>query len=150
MPQTYTKLVYHVVFATKDRRPFIDDEIRQDLQAYLGGIIRSLNGKPLVINGTGDHVHILMALSPTVALSEVMRAVKANSSKWIHEKWPAHDAFAWQAGYAAFTVSQSVCNDVYQYIAAQEKHHQKLTFDEEFTALLKRHEIDYDPAFVSR
>ncbi len=150
MPQTYTKLIYHVVFATRDRRPFIDDEIRQDLHAYIGGIVRSLDGAPLILNGTGDHVHILMALSPTVALSEVMRTVKTNSSKWIHEQWPAHDAFAWQAGYGAFTVSQSVCNDVYQYIADQEKHHQKLTFDEEFAALLKRHEIEYDPAYVNR
>lgn len=114
------------------------------------GIIRSLDGAALIVNGAGEHVHILMALSPTAALSEVMRTIKSNSSKWIHEKWPSHAAFAWQAGYGAFTVSQSVCNDVYQYIAAQDKHHEKLTFDEEFTTLLIRHEIDYDPAFLSK
>ena len=148
MPQTYTQLLYHIVFGTKDRRPFIDERIRGDLHAYLGGIIRELDGHPLNINGAGDHVHILAALPPILALSDAVRTVKSNSSKWIHEKWPSHHDFAWQAGYGAFTVSQSVRDDVHRYVADQEKRHEELSFEDEFLALLKKHRIDYEPAYV--
>lgn len=149
MPQTYTKLIYHVVFGTKDRRPFIDPEIHEDLHAYLGGIIRELGGHAIMLNGVSDHVHILMTLPPTISLSDAVRTIKTNSSKWIHEKWPARKEFGWQAGYGAFSVSQSAMEDVSEYISKQQEHHRKLSFTDEFIALLKRHQIDYDPKYVS-
>ena len=148
MPQTYTKLVYHVVFGTKDWRPYIDPDIQEDLHAYLGGIIRELGGSPNIVNGIEDHVHILMALPPTISLSDAVRTIKTNSSKWIHERWPTRGDFGWQTGYSSFSVSQSSIDDVTQYIAKQEEHHRKLSFDNEFRTLLEKHQIEYDPKYV--
>lgn len=148
MPHTFANLVAHVVFSTKDRRTFLKSDLRGRLFPYLGGIVRESGGTALLINGPEDHVHILLSLPPTVALSDVMRVAKANSSKWVHETWGDLGEFGWQAGFGAFSVSQSNVDAVKRYILEQEEHHRKMTFQEEFVALLTKHNISYDPRYI--
>ena len=148
MGQTFTSLLTHVIFSTKGRLPLLDQDIRPRLFAYMGGIIRELGGVDLIVNGPADHVHQLVSLPPTVGLSAVMRVQKANSSKWVHEQWPRQQAFAWQSGYGAFSVSRSNVETVREYIAKQEEHHKRVTFQEEFLAFLKRHGIAYDERYL--
>ncbi|HYO49326.1 MAG TPA: IS200/IS605 family transposase [Chloroflexia bacterium] len=147
MAHTFTHLVTHVVFGTKNRTASIAPEIKASLHAYLGGIVKEMGGKPLIINGTQDHVHMLVALPATVAIADLIRVVKANSSRWAHEKWPERHGFGWQ-GYGAFSVSRSAMKDVEEYIANKEEHHRKVSFKEEFLALLKRHDIPYVERYI--
>jgi putative transposase len=107
MAHTFTHLLTHIVFSTKDRRPFLDTELKSRLLPYLGGIIRELDGKALIINGPADHVHILASLAAKHSLSDLMRELKADSSGWVHKNYPNHSEFAWQIGYGAFSVSHS-------------------------------------------
>jgi REP element-mobilizing transposase RayT len=148
MAHTFTNLLTHVIFSTKDRKPFLTDDIRPRVFAYMGGIVRDLNSKALIINGPADHAHLLISSSPTIALSELMRLLKTNSSKWIHETFSELSDFAWQTGYAAFSVSASNREQVERYIANQEEHHKTVTFQEEFIAFLTRHGISYDPKYI--
>lgn len=147
MAHTYTRLLTHVIFSTKDRQPSMTDEIRPRLFPYMGGIVRDLHGTPILINGPIDHVHLLLALPPTLALSDLMRVLKTNSSKWTHETFPSASDFGWQSGYAAFSVSESNVAAVERYIANQEQHHKTVSFQEEYLAFLKRHGIAYDPRY---
>ena len=146
MPHTFTSLLAHIIFSTKERAPLIDAELRPQLHAYLGGIIRELNGTPLVINGVADHVHLLVALPPTISTSDAMRVLKTNSSRWIHET--RRKPFGWQTGYGAFSVSKSNVIAVSQYIARQEEHHRKVSFKEEFLSFLKRHGLEFDERYI--
>jgi REP element-mobilizing transposase RayT len=148
MGHTYASLLTHCIFSTKDRQPQITQQIAPDLFAYMGGVVRSIGGVALSINGVADHAHLLLSLPPTIAIAEAMRLVKANSSKWVHERWPERRMFAWQSGYGAFSVSRSNQEAVLAYIASQEEHHRTMTFQEEFVAFLKRHGIDYDERYV--
>jgi REP element-mobilizing transposase RayT len=150
MAQTFTNLLTHIIFSSKDRTPSIGQEFRADLHAYMGGIIRNLAGQALLVNGTADHVHLLVWLPPIVAIAEALRVLKSNSSKWIHETFPAQNAFAWQAGYGAFSVSQSNVAAVLKYIRDQERHHRRKSFQEEFLAFLKRNNIAYDERYIWR
>lgn len=147
MSRTFTNLLTHIIFSTKDREPLVVPEVKAELYAYLGGLTRELKGKAYGINGTADHVHVLVALPPVVSISEAMRFIKSNSSGWIHDKWPRR-AFAWQLGYGAFSVSKSNVPGVLKYIANQEAHHRRSTFKEEFVDFLRRHEIDYDERYI--
>jgi REP element-mobilizing transposase RayT len=148
MAHTYTSLLYHVVFSTKNRRPLIMDELTERLHADLGGIVRELNGEPLCIGGISDHVHMLVMLPAVLAPANAVRVVKANSSGWVHETWPARRHFAWQTGYAAFTVSESNRERVHRYILGQVTRHKKLPYKEELLALLDKHRVQYDPIHV--
>lgn len=148
MAHSFASLLAHIVFSTKERRPLIDADLKRHLHSYFGGIVRELGGRALMINGTTDHVHLLVSLPATLAVSELMRILKTNSSRWVHEKWPARKSFGWQTGYGAFSVSESNRKAVQQYIADQEAHHRKLSFEEEFLALIKKHGLEYDPRFV--
>ena len=148
MGHTYSKLMVHVVFSTKDRAPTLDSELKPRLFAYMGGIVRELGGTALLINGPADHVHILMLFPAKIALSEMMGKLKANSSGWVHREFPAKRAFAWQTGFAAFSVSVSQKLAVLNYIAGQEEHHRKLSFKEEFIAFLQKHEVEYDEGYI--
>ena len=148
MGHTYSNLMVHVVFSTKDRAPTLDSELKPRLFAYMGGIIRELGGTALLINGPADHVHILMLSPAKIALSEMMGKLKANSSGWVHREFPAKRAFAWQTGFAAFSVSLSQKQAVLDYIAGQEEHHRKLSFKEEFIAFLQKHEVEYDERYI--
>jgi REP element-mobilizing transposase RayT len=132
----------HGVFSTKDRAGLIGDEIKAELHAYLGGLIKELKGKPIKIGGTEDHVHILVSLPPTVSTSDAMRFIKANSSKWVSEKFKR--PFEWQKGYGAFSVSRSGMDAVAKYIENQVEHHKKFDFRAEFLSLLKKYEVDFD------
>ena len=148
MGHTYSNLMVHVVFSTKDRAPTLDSELKPRLFAYMGGIVRELGGTALLINGPADHVHILMLFPAKIALSEMIGKLKANSSGWVHREFPAKRAFAWQTGFAAFSVSLSQKQAVLDYIAGQEEHHRKLSFKEEFIAFLQKHEVEYDERYI--
>ncbi len=148
MAHTYVQLLTHIVFSTKNREPFLTPELRERLFPYMGGIFRGLDSSALLINGVSDHVHILALLPAKRALSDIMRDVKANSSGWVHEQFPRLKKFAWQTGYGAFSVSKSNLEVVREYIANQEKHHKRKTFQEEFIGLLKKHGIEYDERFI--
>jgi REP element-mobilizing transposase RayT len=143
MAHTFTDLLTHLVFSTKDRVPLIREQLRTPLFPYMAGICRELGAHTYIINGPADHVHLLLTMPHTVAVSDFLRVLKANSSKWIREQFP-REAFAWQIGYGAFSVSRSDFEDVEQYIRDQEKHHQKMDFKREFIALLKKHGLEPD------
>src|SRR5205807_1798837 len=119
---------------------------RSDLFAYLGGIIREMNGTALIVNGTGDHVHMLLRIRPVHSAAETVRVVKANSSKWVRTKWSRE--FAWQTGYGVFSVSESNVAAVTKYIGGQEEHHKKHSFQEEYVAFLKKNNVAYDERYI--
>jgi len=148
MAHSYASLLTHAVFSTKDRAPLIADALRERLFPYLGGIARRLEVGALTVGGTADHVHVLLSLPPTRCVADVLRDLKANSSRWIHETWPDRRAFARQTGYGAFSVSESNREGVLRYIREQERHHRRRTFKEEFLALLERHHIPYDEQYI--
>ena len=148
MSDSYTNLLYHIVFSTKDRRPLITPEYEVRLFDYIGGTIRGLGGISLEINGTEDHVHLLTKLRPDRALSEVLRELKANATGWMHDVFPSLKHFTWQRGYGAFTVSQSNLEEVRCYITRQKEHHAKISFRDEFIQFLEENGIDYDERYV--
>lgn len=148
MPRSYTNLIYHIVFSTKDRQPTITPDRKERLYEYIGGTIRGLGGILLAINGMSDHVHVLAKLRPDKALSDVLRELKANSSLWMHDVFPDATDFFWQNGYGAFSVSSSQVAGVKKYIADQELHHSKRSFDREFVALLENHGIEFDVNYL--
>ena len=144
MPSTYLSLHYHLVFGTKDRHPFIAPQWRSRLHEYLGGTTSGLGGHPQGVGGTADHVHLLVGLKATHGLADVLRELKKASSVWVHEQIGL-PSFAWQEGYAAFTVSATARDAVQSYIANQEDHHRTKSFREEWIAMLKRAGLEYDP-----
>jgi putative transposase len=145
---SYTNLLYHITFSTKERRTLLKPALLPRVTQYIGGIVRELDGQLLAANGDADHLHLAALASPTTAVANLVRTVKANSSKWIHESLPNMEAFGWQEGYAAFTVSQSVLPRVMAYIQGQPEHHKKADFKQEFIALLKKHGIPFDERFL--
>lgn len=148
MPGTYSQILLHVVFSTKQRRTHITPEIREQLYDHVGGIIRAEKGTVYAIGGMPDHLHILLRWRTDGAISDLMRTVKARSSRWVHETFPDSSAFAWQEGYAVFSVSKSSEADVKAYIENQAEQHKKRDFAEELLALLRAHGIEYDRRFV--
>jgi REP element-mobilizing transposase RayT len=148
MSDSYTNLLYHIVFSTKDRRPLITPDYEVRLYDYIGGTIRRAGGISLGLNGTDDHVHLLAKLRPDRALADVLRDLKANATGWMHNVFPALRDFSWQRGYGAFTVSQSNVEEVRQYITRQKEHHQKVSFRDEFIQFLKVNGIEYDERYV--
>jgi putative transposase len=148
MAHTYTNLLIHSLFSTKGRQPALKAELKARLFPYMAGIIANLKCRPVIINGPEDHVHLLFVLPAALSLADLLERLKANSSKWVHEELPKYSSFAWQSGYTAFSVSQSNLAAVKRYIARQEEHHRKLTYQEEVLAFLKKHGIDYDPRYV--
>jgi REP element-mobilizing transposase RayT len=147
MPSTYLSLHYHLVFGTKNREPLIAPAWRARLHDYLGGTLRGLGGFAEGIGGVADHVHLLVGLKATHCLADVMRELKKASSAWVHEKSGA-PAFAWQEGYAAFTVSATSRDAARHYIANQEEHHRVKSFREEVVEMLNKAGIEYDPRYL--
>ena len=147
MAHTFTSLLNHFVFSTKDRKPLVTKELKPALFSYMGGIMTQLTVKPMLINGPEDHVHILASLPPTISVSEFMNKLKTNSSGWVNKRGQI-TRFSWQTGYSGFSVSESSRNLVYQYIANQEKHHMKMSFQQELIGLLKKHRIEYDERYI--
>ncbi len=148
MAQSFTSLYHHFIFSTKDRRPQITAEIQERLHAYIGGIIDNEKGRLLAAGGMPDHVHLLASLHGQSSTSDLMRLVKTNSSKWVHETFNGHRDFGWQDGYGAFSVSYSGLDRVKKYINDQAAHHRKKTFEEEFLAFLNKHGITYDERYL--
>ncbi len=144
MASTYLSLHYHLVFGTKDRLPLIESEWRFRLHEYLGGVIRGLGGFPEEVGGVADHVHLLIGLKATHCLADLVRELKKASSKWVHEEIGLR-RFAWQEGYAAFTVSATARESVRSYIANQHEHHRVKTFREEVVEMLEKAGVAYDP-----
>jgi len=148
MGHTYSNLLHHVTFSTKDRSRTIQEAWARRLHQYMAGVARKEFGKALAIGGTDDHVHGLLVLPTTVCIAEAMRKWKSLSSKWINETLSLPHRFAWQNGYGAFTVNHSNASTVAAYVESQAEHHKRMTFQEEFIALLERHGIEYDPRYV--
>jgi len=148
MASSLTNLLYHIVFSTKERIPLIHEDLEEPLYDYIGGILRGQRGILLEIGGMPDHVHILLSLPSTLSIAKALQLIKGGSSKWVHETFPEHRLFGWQVKYGAFGVSVSQLDRIIQYIKDQEKHHRKMTFQEEFLALLKKHRIEYDECYL--
>jgi REP element-mobilizing transposase RayT len=148
MPQSFACLHYHLIFSTKDRRPLITPDLQPRLYEYIGGILRDTESALLAAGGMPDHVHLLVRLDKQLSISDALRVIKTNSSKWVHETFPEHAAFAWQSGYAAFTVSLSGLPEVKAYLAGQAEHHRMRSFQEEFIAFLKKHGLEYDEKYL--
>ena len=146
MAQTCGNILLHLIFSTKDGKPLIRPELRADLHAYLGGIIRQSHGTALTVNGTADHVHLLIRVRPSQSAAEITRVLKANSSRWLGNR--GEQQFAWQAGYGVFSVSESNVGAITNYISEQEKHHAKRSFQEEFVAFLKRNNVAHDERYI--
>jgi putative transposase len=148
VPTTYSNLIYHLVFSTKQRLPLIDDGWKEELYRYIGGIIRAEGGVLLEIGGINDHVHILAKFKPAISVAEMLNKIKANSSKWVNDRKMKMRKFAWQEGYSAFSVSESQIPKLAHYIQNQEEHHRKQSYQEELLALLERHGIEFDPKYL--
>ena len=148
MPTSFACLYYHIVFSTKDRQPLLAPDIRPRAYDYIGGIMRTEQGVLIAAGGAEDHVHLLVSLYKTHAISDDLRQIKAGSSGWIKDAYPHLRAFAWQEGYGAFSVSYGGLPRVKAYLAQQEEHHRKVTFKEEFISFLEQHQVVYDKRYL--
>jgi putative transposase len=142
---TFTNLLVHIVFSTKNREPLITPVLRPELEKYLGGILRNEGGSLLEIGTMPDHVHLLVKLRADASVSDSVRVLKSNSSKWANARFPG---FAWQNGYGAFSVSESQSEAIRLYLRRQEEHHRGVTFQEEFVAFLRRHGIEFQETYL--
>ena len=142
---SHTHLLFHVVFATKNRAPIITADWRSNLHRFLAATINALEGKAIEVGGVADHVHLFVRLKPTIALSDFLRELKSKSSAWAKRQFCPD--FTWQSRYGAFTVSESQAEIVRKYIREQEQHHAKRNLDDEYVALLKAHKVEFDERF---
>jgi putative transposase len=148
VPQSLAAILVHVIFSTKNREPFILPEIEQELFPYMATACQSVNSSALLINGTTDHVHMLVKLGRKTSIADLVEEVKSSSSGWIKSKGPQYQRFYWQAGYGAFSIAQFGVNALKEYISNQKEHHRIKTFQEEFRDFLHRYEIPYDERYV--
>ncbi len=146
MPHTYANLLYHIVFSTKNREPYLAEELRERIYKYICGTVRGLGGKCIEIGGIEDHVHLLVVLKPTMNMSKFIQDLKPNVTKWARAS--VHPTFEWQNGYGAFTVSESQVEPVRKYIRNQKAHHSKRGFEDEFVALLDKSGVEYEREFL--
>jgi len=148
MSGTYSQILLHVVFSTKRREPWITSDVAERLYPYVGGIIRTEKGMLYDIGSIEDHVHLYLRWRPDGSVSDLMRTVKARSSKWVHDTFPTLGEFAWQEGYSVFSVSKSQEGAVRAYIAGQREHHRKEDFKSELLRMLRLHEVEFDERYV--
>ncbi len=148
MANTYTQINIHAIFSVKGRENLLTNNFRTELFKYIAGILKNNKQFSLAVNGNHDHVHIFFELNPTTSLSEIIRIVKTNSSKWINENHFVKGKFLWQEGYGAFSYSRSQRDNVIKYIIKQEEHHKKTTFRQEYFELLRKFEIEFDDHYV--
>jgi putative transposase len=144
----YTGLIYHTVFSTKERRPWISPDVLPRICEYMGGFIRNHKCHPCLINGPVDHLHLVLSFPVTVYIPDFMRDMKSWTSRWIHQTFPLLKAFAWQVSYSMFTVSPSVLPRLMTYVRNQQEHHKKVSFRDELIWLLKNHGIKYEERFL--
>ena len=148
MAHTFSNLLYHIVFSTKERVPLIREDLEERLYAYTGGIIRGEGGILLEIGGTADHVHLLAKFKTDIAVSDMLKKIKGKSSKWVNDLPDDADPFYWQEGYGIFSVSESAVERVRRYIRGQKEHHRRVSFKDELITLLRRHNIPYDERYL--
>lgn len=148
MPNTYTQLLYHIVYATRRREPLIRAQYEERLTAYIGGIVRNEDGSLLAAGGMADHIHLVLRLGTTRSLADVMRAIKSKSSEWMNEQEDYPGKFYWQRGYSAFTVSKSQLDAVLHYVRQQKEHHGQRGYQQELRLLLRNHEIDFEERYL--
>lgn len=149
MPQSLSKVLLHIVFSTKNRYPFLNDKnVREEMHAYLGGTCNNLECPVVIVGGVADHVHILCSLSRNQSMASLVGEIKRSSSKWVKTKSPMLSKFAWQNGYGAFSVGESEVERVKKYIANQEEHHRKKTFQDEYRLFLMENEVEFDERYV--
>ncbi len=148
MPQSLSSILIHLVFSTKHREPFITPAIETELHPYLAAIFRELKSPSLAIDGTADHVHTLFSLGRVITIAELVEEIKTESSKWIKTKGIEFRNFHWQKGYGAFSIGQSNVAALKRYIHGQKRHHQRVSFQDEYRKFLKAYGIDYDERYV--
>ncbi len=148
MPQSLSKVIIHIVFSTKNREPWLDRDVRPRMHVYLATICREFRAELVPVGGTADHVHIVTTLPRTVTQAELGEPIKKASSKWIKSLDARYRGFFWQRGYSAFSVSPSQLDAVLQYVEAQQEHHRKRTFQEEYRELLRKHGVKFDERYV--
>jgi putative transposase len=148
MPNTYTQIYIHIVFSVKGRQNLIQNKWKDELHKYICGIVNGKEQKVYAIGGMPDHIHILVSIKPNIAISDLVRDIKANSSKWINESRIAIDKFKWQEGFGAFSYSQSQLDTVIAYINNQEQHHKRKTFKDEYIDLLQKFNVEYNEKYL--
>ncbi len=148
MANTYHQVYLQTVFAVKYRRAVLDKAWRHQVFAVIGNLVNEANCKTLIVNGVEDHVHCLVGLRPAVSISELMKIIKAKSSKYINDHSLVVSRFAWQEGYGVFSYSQSQVQKVYSYIQNQEAHHKQQKFLDEYMALLRENAVEFDPQYI--
>jgi putative transposase len=148
MPSTHSNILLHIIYITKNRCKVIADEWRSELFSYIGGTVHDHKAILLEAGGVEDHIHLLIRSHPSFAISDTVRLIKANSSRWVNDHRKLNARFEWQKGYGVFSVSQSGRQAIASYIQNQRQHHQKQTFEQEYLRTLELHEIEYDPRFV--
>lgn len=148
MAHTLTNLLVHIIFSTKERVARINERLELALYPYVGGIARESGAQALIVNGMPDHLHTLVRIPASMSVAEIVRLIKSNSTKWIHESFPDQRLFQWQSGYAGFSVSESNQKAVARYIADQKEHHRKMSFQEKILQFLKKNRVEYDERFL--
>ena len=148
MANTYCSINIHYVFSTKWRAPLLTWELRDRLARYMNGILTKYGVKTVCIGGTSDHLHLLASLPATISVSKTAQVAKGSSSKWVHETFPDKRDFSWQEGYGAFSVSVSHVQEAVAYITSQAERHHKKTFQEEYIAFLRKHNVEYDERYL--
>ena len=148
MPQSLSKIYLHIVFHIKTTSPQIDEAHLERVHSYIGQLVNSTGCSVIRVGGIGDHVHVLCLLSRNETVSHLVEEIKRNSSRWIKTLGQEYECFAWQGGYAVFSVSESLINKTIEYVIKQKEHHKKLSFNEEYIQFLKLYNIDYDERYV--
>jgi REP element-mobilizing transposase RayT len=148
MPNTYTQIHLHIIYAVQYRNALLNNKWKDELYKFITGIVQDNEHKMIIINGMPDHTHMLIGMRPTQSLSDLMKEVKGSSSKWINEKRFAGNKFNWQSGYGAFSYSISQLQTVINYIKNQEAHHQKRTFLQEYRAFLEKFEVPFEERYI--
>lgn len=148
MPGTYSQIYIQVVFAVKGRENLIGKDWKDELHKYMAGIIKAKGQKSIIINGMPNHIHAFIGLKPSMAISDLVRDIKNNSSNFINERKFVKGKFSWQEGFGAFSYSQSHIENVYNYILNQEEHHRKKTFREEYLEILKNFQVEYNEKYL--
>jgi len=148
MPQSLSKVILHVIFSTKSREPWLNEDVRPRVHAYPATVCRDLGADLVQVGGAADHVHIVTTLPRTVSQAELIEQIKKTSSKWIKALDARYRGFFWQRGYGAFSVSPSQLDAVFRYIESQQEHHRTRRFQEEYRELLRRHDVAFDERYV--
>jgi putative transposase len=144
---SYSSLYYHLIFSTKNRQDYMDEVQLEEMYKYMTGVMKEMKAKLFMISGPSNHVHIALSAPPDLAMSDFARTIKANASRWVHERFRELQGFQWQEGYSVFSVSKSNIDSVVRYIQNQREHHKIVSFEEELKAFLEKHGVSYDSRF---